>query len=196
MTKKQTAMLVAHELGHAVSALIYDTDCVPSMMEFSGDTFTYATCSFVGDKNKKVKSRYGNLKEVSYLGGIFGELAYSGLWYPWGARDDIENFLIANEKSKHSLVLELDYWMFTDHAKNSFRDCASGRTIKQRRLFTTSLKATEVSTRHLYDCFLDFTSRINVDLFAKSIDEITESGKFKIYKQSINKYTRRIINEA
>jgi len=186
--------LIAHELGHAVCAEVQDGFWYSSglVLERDETSLAYAWSEKLDTKKEGLKSPYVKLKQMMNLGGLFGELLYSGKWNPWGVRADIDEVVSANT-SRHPLILELDDWLWRDDDENSFRFCSALSTDSERRAFTLDAHDTARRLPALWDAYLDFCDRIDKHLFCVNVDEIVKSKKTEIEEEELKEIVKEIV---
>jgi len=178
-----TKSIIAHELGHALSSEFQDGYGDPINIEFEPDGNELAICWCAEHEKKKpnVAGVYSKTKSISDLGGIFGELLYTGGWNPWGARVDVDNFLCSNYRSTSNLKNELDEWMWVDDDSLSMRACTCGDTITSRRSFELDHHDTCERLPAMWLAYVDFCNRIDKTEFRRVVDEILKNKTKTIY---------------
>ena len=188
--------LVAHELGHAISATVQDAFWVPSSIEFIKNDSEQAACYCDKLEMRKsgMKGPHSRTKHIMNLGGIFGELLWCGSWSPWGARADIDDFITANYRSKSDLKFELDSWMFIDDDKLSFRACSKRDENVERVEFELDHHDTCRRLPQLWDAYLDYCDKIDKGAFMETIDEISKANEEIIQGKKLKEIIGGIIN--
>lgn len=214
MTVKVRHNLIAHELGHAIFSYLYDTDSYPTDMQLHSDGNTMACVNFVEDENLPyADARIAKIPANSYLGGLFGELAWNGRFRVMGIRADMDEILtelryVKNGKqrngdqryrrSRSALFPELWSWFYTDRDAWSYGGCMK-RWMECPR-GTTGTVMTESRFRKrlpelakIYDRFLE---QIDHDQFKAAVHDIRSTGKNKLPGRTLRKYGRRIIPDT
>lgn len=186
--------LAAHELGHAIQAVVQDNGVLPTDISFEKSEGALAYCNFEYVDDRELLGKYSKFEGISNLGGLFGELLMFGKFIPWGARQDIDSFTSTNSNKKHQLIVELDKWMWVDNDKDSFRTHTNHADLKKRR--QSFMLSPTVSQRlpETWECFLDFCSRIDTTEFVSVIEEIAKEKIKTIDRKEMFKYVERIVN--
>lgn len=186
--------VIAHELGHAVCAETQDGLWVATSLDFEKDdnAMAYCYCDKL-DKPKPLKGKYVKTKQMMNLGGIFGELLVDGNWSPWGARNDVDEFVTANDRSKSKLKEELDNWLFRDDDELSFRACSSFQDDSSRRSFTLDHHDTFSRLPHLWEAYVDFCSKISKDAFRENVDDLMKDKSQTIEGAELKEIMKDIV---
>ncbi len=179
--------IIAHELGHAISAFAQDSGYIPTLIELKDSKNCLAAC-YMDEFDMKKPGPYGNTKGICDLGGIFGELLFQGWWNPWGARLDLDNFISANSK-----LVELDSWMWVNTEAGSFHYINSFPTIKERRAVRVDMHSTFRNTQYIWEAYCDFCDRIDKEEFIKVVDEIHKNKTESIEGENIADLGKRIL---
>lgn len=201
MNTKYRRTLIAHELGHAIAGYLFEPNVRPATIHLvpAGDG-SLASCSFYeyeGDFQMG-DGRLSRIKNMSYLGGIFGELLIRDRTYLLGIRGDLDEFLCENRyprKSRSKIVNELFAWFYTDKDDWSFGgrmklyfDCPRG--FSGTYMHESRLKKRLPETWKAYQKFLKC---IDQDKFIDAVDKINSSGSKYVQTRSIQKYGKQII---
>lgn len=188
--------VIAHELGHAVCAAVQDRYWKPIKLELDSDGSALAVCHAVRlEESKAISGRYSNTRDVMNLGGLFGEMAFQGRWSPWGARYDIDEFVIGNRTSRSKVKEELDSWLWKDIDKHSFRQCAKKYDIGNRFNFKLSEEDTKKRLPELYKIYEDFLKRIDIVSFVDAVEEIYNTGLAEVKGSRLRRMIREITGE-
>lgn len=184
-------VLIAHELGHVVSAYWKDVKYIPTSMVLSPGAGSLAYTNFCERKNNlDIIVKFNN---ISALGGIFGEIMMEGKWCPWGARSDIDEFICENQKSRSKLISELQTWLWASTSEDSFFDISRRKTFEKRR----SIKYSTLKTRQLFPdlwkFYVDFYSSINVGVFLGIVDDISVSEKIEYKNEKLITFSKKCL---
>ncbi len=180
-------IIIAHELGHAVSALAQDTGYIPTIIELSESKGALAAC-YMDEFKMDKPGPFGKYKGICDLGGIFGEILFQGHWNPWGARQDLDNFITANPK-----LVELDYWMWLSVEDHSFHKSVAMATIKDRRLVQVDSHETYTYVPFIWEAYCDFCERIDKEEFINVVNELHKNKTVRIEGEEIVEIGRRIL---
>ena len=198
-------VIIAHELGHLIMAILYEKEEYATSMQLVPDASTVACVNFEGWENLAVvDNNIARLKGNSYLGGIFGELAWYDRFNIWGIRCDLDEFLtenryLGNEKhyrrSRAKIVNELFGWFYSDSDEWSFGGRSKlwftcPRAVRGARLSSKRVKERLPITWKLYQKFL---SCIDLAEFKTVVNEIHDKKSKIVPARSLRKYAKRII---
>lgn len=185
--------LVAHELGHAMSANVQDAFWFATELSFKKESGVLATCSCEKRKTRKkdIVGPYSRATNISSIGGIYGELVIRGCWSPWGCRSDIDDFISTN-KTSNPLKVELDEWMWISLDELSFRSCTSLPTVKERRKFVLDSHDTAKRLPELWKSYLDFCDRINKEKFKECVNIIAKNKTEKVENEMLKQLMKEI----
>lgn len=185
--------LVAHELGHAMSANVQDGFWVATELYLKKEDGVLATCSCEKMKSRKSKitGPYSRTTNIMNMGGIYGELIIRGCWSPWGCRADIDEFIVTN-KISNKLRNELDEWMWISLEDLSFHSCTSLPTIKDRRKFVLDSHDTAKRLPELWKSYLDFCDKINKEKFKECVNFIVNNKAIKIENEMLKQLMKEI----
>jgi len=152
-------ILLAHEFGHAVYGNLFDVENDASSINIEGTSTVQGYCYFTEKRGKAIPTAYSRLKEISYLGGMFGEMLYSGQFSVYGARSDIDEFITTNKYSQSSLLGELYNWYWLDEDAYSY-----SKIVQQ---VETEFTNHEIAERlpWLYDAYCRFNQHIDAEKF-------------------------------
>lgn len=179
---------IAHEFGHAISGFVQDIDFSPIFIELNPSKGCQASCSFSGGK-KKTTGEFSKVKHMSDLGGIFGELLYSGYWKPWGVRSDVDDFTYKSSKWTE----ELDSWLWVDDDDLSFRACSQldSESLRRRVIMDSHDTARRLPT--LWSMYMDFCDKIDKGEFKLIVNEIYRDKISEIGEDDLLKFSERVI---
>lgn len=179
--------IIAHEIGHAISAFAQDSGYIPTLIELSESKNCLAAC-YMDDFKMAKPGPYGKTKGICDLGGIFGELIYQGWWNPWGARLDLDNFISSNPK-----LVELDNWLWVDTEEGSFHYLNSYPTTKERRDVKVDSHSTFRNTPYIWEAYCDFCDRIDKEEFLQAVNEVYKNKTESIEGKDMAALGKRII---
>lgn len=198
------SVIIAHELGHAIAAMILDVEFDPVAIEISPKgSSAQAYCHLTSDTDDEDRMKKGNMSSVKDakkladivdLGGIFGELIYAGEWDPWGSRSDLDEFTSTNRKRKSPLIDEIFEWMWNDEDELSF--ISKIREHKDRILkyeSTLDFYDTMVRLPYLWSVYIDFCGKIDRKEFKNVVNEMNKSKSNFIEGKELKAYLNRII---
>ena len=162
-------LLLAHEFGHALYGNLFDVENDATSINLVGDDSTLGWCNFSEKKNKAILTRYSRLKDLSGIGGLFGEMLYSGFFSIYGARNDLDEFITCNKHSNSSVIGELYNWYWLEDDEQSY--------FKMLTYEETEILECDVSERlpWLYDMFCRFNKHIDKEKFIDIIDNNYDS---------------------
>ena len=127
---------------------------------------------------------------MSDLGGIYGDLLFSGGWSPLAARGDMESFITENSTTG---MTDLMAWFWKDDDDLSFRAASSLPTKKERNDFKFDSHETCIRLPFVWEAYCDFCDKIDKAEFKAIVSEIYKAKKKKINKKQIQAYAKRII---
>lgn len=163
--------IISHELGHAICS-----DVMDGMYDVGEISFTpkdekncYAYCHLIERKNMKFRS-YKKLKDLSDLGGIFGEMIYSGKFNLWWAREDLDNFATSNFYSKSKLVDEVEHLLNKSELSQKIRNMPrkSRKTIEP-----VSIVLIKNDYPELYKAYRYLERRIDKMNYRSSVNQLS-----------------------
>ena len=187
--------IIAHELGHMLSAVVQDGFWIPTSLKLKGEYNTLAHCACKQEtKMKKIRGPYVKIKGIMDLGGIFGELLWSGSWRPWGCRQDVDDFTLGNKNLNNILVVELDYWLWVDDDELSFRACSQFDCDSSRRQFMMDHHDTCKRLPELWKVYLDFCDRIDKISFKENVIDISKHKRTTIGNKELKKIIKDIVH--
>lgn len=201
MNKQKRAILLAHEMGHALIAHMFEEKYDPIAIEICKPSDpAQAYCHFTDEKTSKAGNTSGvrsnrSLVDLTDLGGLFGELLYRGEWDPWGSRTDIDNFTCANKKRTSGIVHELFEWMWNDRDELSFFEKISEH--KERKMkYESTLDVYDTMYRLplLYQAYEDFLWKINRKEFKNVVDTLAGEKEVFVEGDELRYYLNRIYN--
>lgn len=203
---KPNYLLIAHELGHAIYAYLYEPEARAARMLLKPDGNTAGCVEFdeweglaVVDKN------VAKIKGNSYLGGLFGELIWYDRTRVMGLRGDMDELLcelryVGKEgryrRSRSKLFAELWGWFYSDKDDWSYggmmrRWMDDSRTGKIMHASRVEKRLPE--TWKLYQKML---KHIDADAFRAAVRELGQSNKKVVQGRTLVKYAKRIIPDT
>lgn len=186
--------LIAHEFGHAMCSMVQDSKYTPIDISLKAEKDMLGWCDFNYEVYpRKLKTRYSKHKSMSDLGGLFGELVLNGKWMPFGARSDIDSYIIQNSESQ-KLATELDNWFFIDEDDLSFRACTK-LPGKNRRFFFLDAGDTAERLPHLWEAYLEFCSFIDKEQFRLIVEEVYKNKLDYISASVLKRYVNETLRE-
>jgi len=187
-----TKQIIAHELGHAISGVVQDNYLLPYEIEFNEVVGTTASCSVEFVSKRGLKGPFSTLKNVSDLGGVFGELVFCKKFEPWGCRVDIDNFISSNLKSTRGVIHEVDMWFNVEEDGYSFYVIRSTIPYKNKKRVLYDETEFECRLPNMYEIYEDFLNRIDVKEFRACVNEIYRGKITNIDKDELFGYIERI----
>ena len=189
ITNKPT---IAHELGHAIIADLFDPIYVTSELQLYSTRTEYAAM-WPEKRTEKHSSKNVVLSYIAVcdLGGMFGELTYRDKFCPWGCRSDLLSFLAINRKNL-SFRTELDNWFYTDTDPLSFRVAVLGGDKKERLHRFWHKYTFETRLPKTAKLFNKFWAIIDKNEFASVVDELHKNRMLKVERDEIRQIIKRI----
>jgi hypothetical protein len=183
--------IISHELGHAICS-----DVMDGMYDVDEISFTpkdekncYAYCHLVERKNMKFKP-YRKLKDLSDLGGIFGEMLYDGKFNLWWAREDLDNFVTSNYHSKSKLVDEVEHLLNKSELSQKIR--LIPRKSRKATMDPISIVVIKNNYPEIYKAYRYLERRVNKWNFKTCVNQLN----FKSVNSVSKKQYIRIKNEV
>ena len=180
-------LTIAHELGHALYGNLFDTEADATSIDIGGDASLQGWCEFAEKQQAHIPTKYSRLKDLSDLGGIFGELMFSGSFGVYGARSDLDDFVTVNKRSQSSIIGELYNWFWLED------DDLSYKTITKYEC--TQITEDEMINRlpWLYDAYQTFNQYIDEEQFTCEVDELHSTGVTEIDDETIRAIIERVV---
>ena len=180
--------IIAHEIGHALVGRLFDKEYDPDYLLLEGEKGSIAACYFLQERTSIPP--YPGLKNISDLGGMFGELLYCGCWWPWGARADLDNI---SYEGNNKLVKEVDEWLWNSNKKNSFFGLIKNKTRLERRRIKCDKVYTVKYLPNIWNEYCKFINFIDKKEFLLVIDEIYNEKECIIHNKKLCEIMDRIM---